>query len=108
MEAAAPSDAVARAAALLDDRARRDVPVGPLTTYRVGGAAALFVEAADDADLAAVSGAVGESGVPVLVLGKGSNLLVADAGFPGLGVTLGTGVAAVDVDATRVRAGGAR
>ena len=35
----------ARAARLLGDRARRDVPLGPLTTYRVGGAAALFVEA---------------------------------------------------------------
>src|SRR3989442_3048879 len=107
MEAAAPSDAVARAAALLGDRARRDVPLGPLTTYRVGGTAALFVEAAGDADLAAVSGAVRESGVPVLVLGRGSNLLVADAGFPGLVVALGRGFAAVDVDGTRVRAGGA-
>ena len=41
------------------------------------------------------------------MLGKGSNLLVADAGFPGLVVALGTGFAAVDVAGTRVRAGGA-
>jgi UDP-N-acetylmuramate dehydrogenase len=47
------------------------------------------------------------SGLPTLVVGKGSNLLVADAGFPGVAVVLGEAFAAVDVDGTSVRAGGA-
>jgi UDP-N-acetylmuramate dehydrogenase len=97
-------DEVAR---LLGDRAQRDVPIGPLTTYRVGGPAALFVEARDEDDLAAVRDAVRAGGVPVLVVGKGSNLLVADAGFPGVAVVLGEGFAGIDVDGSRVRAGGA-
>lgn len=96
-----------QAARILGERAQRDVPIGPLTTYRVGGAAALFLEAGDESDLAAARDAVRASGVPVLVVGKGSNLLVADAGFPGLAVVLGEGFADIEVDGTLVRAGGA-
>jgi UDP-N-acetylmuramate dehydrogenase len=99
--------ALERAARLLGGAARRDVPLGPLTTYRVGGPAALFVEARSDADLARVAGAVEETGVPVLVVGRGSNLLVADAGFPGIAVVLGEAYASVEIEGTTVRAGGA-
>jgi UDP-N-acetylmuramate dehydrogenase len=95
------------AAHLLGDRARRDVPLGPLTTYRVGGPAALLVEVEGDDDLRAVAEAVGASGVEVLVVGKGSNLLVADAGFPGLAVVLGEAYARIEIEGTTVRAGGA-
>jgi UDP-N-acetylmuramate dehydrogenase len=45
--------------------------------------------------------------VPTLVVGRGSNLLVADAGFAGLAVLLGTAYAAVDIAGADVRAGGA-
>jgi UDP-N-acetylmuramate dehydrogenase len=101
--------AVARAAAHLGPRARRGVPIGPLTTYRVGGNAALFFEASDAEDLTRVARAVSESGVAVLVVGGGSNLLVADAGWPGLVLTLGDGFTAIDVtprgERAHVRAG---
>ena len=95
------------AAAVLGTRARRHEPVGPLTTYRVGGRAALFFIAESRDDLQLVARAVGESGVPVVVLGRGSNMLVADAGFEGLVVTLGAFAAHIDVDTGRVTAGGA-
>jgi len=75
-------------AGALGDLVERDVALGPLTTYRVGGPAALFVEARAVADLCRVRDALAEAPVPVLVVGKGSNLLVADAGFPGLAVRL--------------------
>ena len=100
-------EALARAADLLGDLARRDVPLGPLTTYRVGGSAALFVEASADEDLGRVAAAVAASGAPVLVVGRGSNLLVADAGFPGIAVALGESYAGITLDGTTVRAGGA-
>ncbi|HEY8547554.1 MAG TPA: UDP-N-acetylmuramate dehydrogenase [Acidimicrobiales bacterium] len=103
----ARGDAVEAAARLLGDLARRDEPIGPRTTYRVGGRAALFAELRDASDLALVAKAVEETGIPVLVVGKGSNLLVADAGFPGLALVLGEGFAAVEIDGTTVRAGGA-
>jgi UDP-N-acetylmuramate dehydrogenase len=100
-------EALARAADLLGDLARRDVPLGPLTTYRVGGSAALFVEASSDEHLGRVAAAVAASGAPVLVVGRGSNLLVADAGFPGIAVALGEPYAAITLDGTTARAGGA-
>ena len=105
--AAAASAAVDVAGEVLGDRARRDHPLGPLTTYRVGGPAALYVEARSEDDLAAVARAVAASGLPALVVGRGSNLLVSDAGFPGIALSLGEGFATLDVDGLTVRAGGA-
>jgi UDP-N-acetylmuramate dehydrogenase len=87
--------------------AQRDVPLGPRTTYRVGGRAALLVTLEGDADVAVLSRAVSATGIDVVVVGKGSNMLVADAGFPGLAVTLGEGFAFVEVHGTTVRAGAA-
>jgi UDP-N-acetylmuramate dehydrogenase len=104
---ASDEDLIARAAACLGDRGARNVPLGPLTTYRVGGTAALFLEARDEADLEVARLAARETGLPVLVVGGGSNLLVADAGWPGLAVRLGDGFAAIDIHEARVRAGAA-
>jgi UDP-N-acetylmuramate dehydrogenase len=84
----------------------RDVPIGPLTTYRVGGAAALFITIDSDDDLEEAIAAVRAERVPVLVVGKGSNLLVADRGFDGLAVVLGDSFADVVVDGTTASAGG--
>ena len=81
--------AIETAAGMLGGRARRDVPLGPLTTYRVGGPAALLLRMEDDDDLQRVAGAVQATGIAVLVVGKGSNLLVADRGFAGLALVLG-------------------
>ncbi|MCL4414256.1 MAG: UDP-N-acetylmuramate dehydrogenase [Actinobacteria bacterium] len=109
--------------------ARIEAPLGARTTYRVGGPAALMVEVSSEEDLARVHDAVasvsamadvplslgGESGstgntegsVQVLVLGKGSNLLVADSGFDGLVVALGPGLAWVEIEGLHARAGAA-
>jgi UDP-N-acetylmuramate dehydrogenase len=99
-----PVEATARA---LGDRVQRDHPIGPLTTYRVGGAAALFITVETAQDLAAVRDVVAGTGVATLVVGRGSNLLVADAGFPGLAIALGEGFTAIDIDGRSVRAGAA-
>jgi len=101
------ADAVERAAGHLGDLARRDVPLGPSTTYRVGGPAALFVEVDGEGSLAVLAETVRVTGVAVLVVGRGSNLLVADSGFAGVAVTLGERFATVDIDGDRVVAGGA-
>jgi UDP-N-acetylmuramate dehydrogenase len=95
-------DAAARIlAAEVGDRVRRRYPLAPLTSFRLGGPAALFLEARSMDDLRAVARAIRETGLPLLVIGKGSNLLVADAGFPGVVVRLGKGFrwAARDGDA---------
>ena len=93
----------------------RDVALGALTTYRVGGAASLLVDCSTEAELLAVretmASAHEHGPVPVLVLGKGSNLVVADAGFRGVAVRLGGAFEAIEVhgeaDAPMLRAGSA-
>jgi UDP-N-acetylmuramate dehydrogenase len=100
-------DVVEAAAASLGDRALRDAPLGARTTYRVGGRAALLLEVRSDADLAALADTVRATGVDTVIVGKGSNLLVADAGFAGVAVVLGDELAEVHVEGTTVRAGGA-
>ena len=101
------SAAVEHAAALLGPLARRDVPLGPMTTYRVGGRAALLARAETAADLDAIARSVQESGVPVLIVGRGSNTLVADEGFDGLAVVLGEVGSELEMLGTDVVAGSA-
>ncbi|MEA2023679.1 MAG: UDP-N-acetylmuramate dehydrogenase [Actinomycetota bacterium] len=63
------------------------VTLAPMTTYKLGGAADWFAEIEDEQHLVDVlAAATGE--VDVLVLGRGSNLLVADAGYRGLVIRL--------------------
>ena len=74
-----------------------DVPLAPMTTYKLGGAAAAFFDATDETTLRAVLASV-EPEVPIFVLGRGSNVVFSDAGYPGLVVRLGGDFLAVDFD----------
>jgi UDP-N-acetylmuramate dehydrogenase len=103
----AVSDELRAVGEALGNRAQRNAPLGARTTYRVGGTAALLVEPQDENDLLAVAGAIGGADVPVLVIGRGSNLLVADRGFPGLVVALGGGFEAIEIEGNQVVAGAA-
>lgn len=85
----------------------RDVPAADLGTYRVGGPLAVLVRVPDDAALARVGEVVARLDPPVLVVGRGSNLLVADRGFSGLGILLVGEFEALTIAETSVRAGGA-
>jgi len=82
-----------------------DHPIGSMTTYRAGGRAARFVRPVDRSELEAVAAGVASAGIPVLVVGRGSNLLVADAGFGGLALQLGQAFEKVRAEGTTVVAG---
>jgi UDP-N-acetylmuramate dehydrogenase len=71
------------------DRLRTGFAIAALTTFRIGGPAALFLEAASVDDLVAVGEAFREADLAVVVVGKGSNVLVSDRGFAGLVLRLG-------------------
>ena len=102
------SDAsVATGAAAVASPLQADVALGPLTTYRVGGTARRFARLESAADLEALLALPPESRRRVLVVGQGSNLLVADTGFDGLAVVLGEAFAGVEVEGDRVVLGGA-
>ncbi len=60
------------------------IPLAPLTTLGIGGAARFFVEAESEDELIAAIQFAEERGLPVFILGGGSNVLVSDEGFPGL------------------------
>ncbi len=79
----------------LHERLRRDVRLAEFTTYRVGGPVALLVTAKSVADvellaheIASPAARRGEPPTPVLVVGRGSNLLVSDSGFAGVALHL--------------------
>lgn len=99
--------AVERAAELLGPLAAQNVPIGAMTTYRVGGAADLFVRLTERDQLPVVAAALHASGLPLLVIGRGSNLLVADAGFRGIALSIADicNDIDVDLDASTVTAG---
>jgi UDP-N-acetylmuramate dehydrogenase len=71
-------------------RLRQAVPLAPLTTLGVGGPAAWFLEARSDEEVAEGLAWARREGLPLFVLGGGSNLLVADGGFPGLVLQVAT------------------
>ena len=66
------------------DRVRRDVPLAPYTTFRIGGPADLYYEATSADELADAITAARDLGVPWFVLGLGANILVGDRGVRAL------------------------
>ena len=62
--------------------------LGPKTTMRVGGPARLYAEPANEADLQLLLATAHAKNLPVLMLGRGSNLLVPDEGVDGLVISL--------------------
>ena len=91
----------------LPGRVERDAPLAGLTTYRVGGAADVLVRVRREGDLAVVAAALRRHHLPLLVLGRGSNLLVSDAGFPGIALLLEGEFEEITPGEGTVRAGGA-
>ena len=98
-------------ALLVDDRFDGDVypgePLSRHTTYRIGGPARFYVQAGSVRALTRLVEACEQTDVPWVVIGRGSNLLVADEGYPGVAVSLGRDfrTSRFDADANRFCAG---
>jgi len=84
-----------------------DAPAGPLTTLRVGGPLHALVTVNRPEELEVVGRVATTRGADVIVVGRGSNLLVADTGFPGIALRLGHGFRQVHIDGRVVEAGAA-
>ena len=72
-------------------RVALDYPLAGLTTYRLGGPAAVYLEPVDLFDIEILASLLREAKVdyPVLAMGRGSNVVVSDRGFRGIVVRLG-------------------
>jgi UDP-N-acetylmuramate dehydrogenase len=79
-------------------RVETDFDLARYTTYRLGGPAALYVEPATAADLQTLGTLLRQADSerpPVLILGRGSNLVISDQGFPGVVIRMGTAFASL-------------
>lgn len=76
----------------LRDEIRSDVPLSSLTSFRIGGPADLLVVPKAQEELVLVSQVILEEGCDFLVLGRGTNVLVSDAGFRGVVLLLSRGL----------------
>ncbi|HEU5252613.1 MAG TPA: UDP-N-acetylmuramate dehydrogenase [Solirubrobacterales bacterium] len=85
---------------------QRDFPLARLTTVRTGGAADWFARPGDEGALVAALRWAADEGLPVGVIGSGSNLLVADDGFHGLALKLDGELAQIEREGDRVVCGG--
>ena len=67
-------------------------PLAPLTTWKIGGPARYLAVPRDLEDVYALMGRAYERGWPLFFLGRGSNILIDDAGLPGLTLHLAKGL----------------
>src|ERR1700730_16424638 len=95
--------ALNRLLAIPDLKVSQDVPQSRLTRFELGGPAAVLAEASTEAALVQAMEIVRESGASWTLIGGGSNLVVDDAGFPGV-VLRYTG-SCIEIDGQRVSVG---
>lgn len=84
---------------------RRDVPMSVYTSFRVGGSAALMLEAGGAASIVAAQRASRALGVQSIVIGNGTNLLVRSRGVDALIIRIGEGMGGVAFSGVRVEVG---
>lgn len=83
---------------------RENEPMYRHCSFRVGGAADVFAEPSDETQLTQLCSLLDGLHVPVLVVGRGTNLLVCDEGFAGVVIRLGDAFAGVRVEGTELTA----
>jgi UDP-N-acetylmuramate dehydrogenase len=79
---------------------KTDEIIAPYTTYRIGGPAAIWAAPASEDGIGEVLAIVRETGIPMFILGHGSNLLVSDKGWPGVILYLGANLSGWRFDGT--------
>src|ERR1700687_5416707 len=83
-----------------------DEPLARHTTWRIGGPAEAYCRNKTQRGLSCVLSAASASGLPLALLGMGSNVLAADEGFPGWVVRLQGSFLSVSIEGTKLTAGG--
>lgn len=84
---------------------KQNEPMAHHTTFGVGGPADVYVEPADEEDLAELLKWTHENGIPWMVLGAGANMLVSDSGIRGLVIRMGKPFARVKIEGEKIFCG---
>ena len=87
------------------DQSRLSIPLAPRTTWRIGGPAQYLLTPGSATEAAAVLAAARAEGWPVFFLGRGSNLLIADQGLPGITLFLAEPMSQIVFTDDSVKAG---
>ncbi|UNO41314.1 UDP-N-acetylmuramate dehydrogenase [Streptomyces sp. MST-110588] len=82
-----------------------NAPLAPLTTFRLGGPATRLVTATTDDEIVAVVREADDAGIPLLIIGGGSNLVIGDRGFDGTVLRIATRGFELDGTSLRLAAG---
>ena len=101
------SGSLAGSLATLVGKVAFDESLARFTTYRLGGPADVYVEPANGNDLVELGLALTEHPLPVLVLGRGSNIVISDEGWPGVAMRLSPGFSFVEPSDGGLTAGSA-
>jgi len=86
-------------------KVQKDVRLAPYTSYQLGGESRLLVEPVDEESVRQALQVAHEFEVPLLLLGHGSNMLIADEGWPGVTLLLADNLADFSFDGSRSVAG---
>jgi UDP-N-acetylmuramate dehydrogenase len=84
-----PDEIAARLPKVADCRVQIDKPLAPYTSYKIGGPTLIWVSPTTDEGVGRILEVIRENGIPLFVLGRGSNLLVSDTGWDGVTLYLG-------------------
>ena len=87
---------------LRDLGAKANVPLSDLVSFRVGGPAAVLLRPEGEAALCRALNVCREAGIPVILLGNGTNVLPSDEGFDGAIMLLGSDFARISRDGDRI------
>jgi len=83
----------------------RNASLARHTSFRIGGPADILVCPADEADVVTAVRCAAERGLPLTVLGNGTNVLVSDRGIRGVTILIGRTLAGIKIDGQELRAG---
>jgi UDP-N-acetylmuramate dehydrogenase len=70
---------------------KENAPLAPFSTFRIGGAAKVFVEPSTVNDIIVIESFIAQNNIPFFILGNGSNILISDEGWDGIVVNLESG-----------------
>jgi UDP-N-acetylmuramate dehydrogenase len=111
MDDAVGQDLARQLRELFGERVRFHEPLARHTSFRIGGPADAWVEVSSGAEIARLHELAGASGVPLIALGSGTNVLVSDRGVRGIVMHLGAALRSMqwstNGSGTRVRVGAA-